>query len=167
MDWFQYFREPDPEDSFILRVGMLLGSLLPLIAGAVGCVQLHWAGPICLIFGIGTSWAWWVTVSRSKIRKDVILLTQSAAHAAKEVRSLQATPDQAVLYVQFTDTGFRLDFTDQVDSNNDTLVQSQGIRIAVPTKQLVFLTGITIDFREQDGQTGFTFEVPSTEPIIE
>lgn len=108
-----------------------------------------------------------MTVPGSKILKDVILLTPAAAHAAKEVRNLETKPDQAVLYVQFTETGFRIDFTDLIDSNNDTLVQSQGIHIAVPTKQLVFLTGTTIDFREQDGQTGFTFELPSADSITE
>jgi dienelactone hydrolase/Fe-S cluster assembly iron-binding protein IscA len=60
---------------------------------------------------------------------------------------------------------YKLDLDPKLDVKEDYLGESQGIPVLVDRKSSQFLPGgITVDFAEEGGQTGFTFNAANPEP---
>jgi iron-sulfur cluster assembly protein len=54
-----------------------------------------------------------------------------------------------------------LDLTEEAKSESDEEIDSQGIKILVDNKSLLYLNGTEIDFRDEVMASGFVFKNPN------
>lgn len=64
--------KPEPDESTILRLGMLLFGVLALLCGIVAALQGHWAAWIVLPFGGLILWAWRLACRQAAGRREAL-----------------------------------------------------------------------------------------------
>ena len=96
-----------------------------------------------------------------------ISLTELAANKIKEIIKEQSLPDGLTkLRVAVKGGGcsgfsYMLDLTEEAKSESDEEIDSQGIKILVDNKSLLYLNGTEIDFRDEVMASGFVFKNPN------
>lgn len=96
-----------------------------------------------------------------------ISITEMAAKEIKKIIKDQDLPEEAVrLRVGVKGGGcsgftYLLDLTEEPTTDNDEEVDSQGIKILVDNKSLLYLEGTEIDFRDEIMGRGFVFKNPN------
>jgi len=96
-----------------------------------------------------------------------VTLTELAATKIKEIIKEQALPDgQTKLRVAVKGGGcsgfsYMLDLTEEPKGDMDEEIESQGIKILVDNKSLLYLEGTEIDFKDEVMGRGFVFKNPN------
>lgn len=96
-----------------------------------------------------------------------ISLTPLAAGKIREIIKEQSLPeDQTKLRVAVKGGGcsgfsYMLDLTEETKGDMDEELDSQGIKILVDNKSLLYLNGTEIDFRDEVMASGFVFKNPN------
>ena len=96
-----------------------------------------------------------------------ILLSETAAKEIKKIIVDQQLPaEQTRLRVGVKGGGcsgfsYMLDLTEEAKSESDEEIDSQGIKILVDNKSLLYLNGTEIDFRDEVMASGFVFKNPN------
>jgi iron-sulfur cluster assembly protein len=96
-----------------------------------------------------------------------ITLTELAATKIKEIIKEQSLPEGVTkLRVAVKGGGcsgfsYMLDLTEETRGDSDEEIDSQGIKILVDNKSLLYLNGTEIDFRDEVMASGFVFKNPN------
>ncbi|MDB5290808.1 MAG: iron-sulfur cluster insertion protein [Phycisphaerales bacterium] len=96
-----------------------------------------------------------------------ITLTELAATKIKEIikeQSLPATDTKLRVAVKgggCSGFSYMLDLTEEPKAESDEEVESQGVKILVDMKSLLYLSGTEIDFRDEVMGSGFVFKNPN------
>jgi len=96
-----------------------------------------------------------------------ITLTPMAATKIKEIIKEQSLPEtETRLRVAVKGGGcsgfsYMLDLTEETRGDMDEELDSQGIKILVDNKSLLYLNGTEIDFRDEVMASGFVFKNPN------
>jgi iron-sulfur cluster assembly protein len=96
-----------------------------------------------------------------------ILLTEKAAAEIKKIVVEQGLPaDQTRLRVGVKGGGcsgfsYMLDLTEEPKGDSDEELDSQGVKILVDMKSLLYLSGTEIDFKDEVMGKGFVFKNPN------
>ncbi|HWE95916.1 MAG: iron-sulfur cluster insertion protein [Phycisphaerales bacterium] len=96
-----------------------------------------------------------------------ISLTELAATKIKEIikeQSLPATETKLRVAVKgggCSGFSYMLDLTEEPKAESDEEVESQGVKILVDMKSLLYLNGTEIDFRDEVMGSGFVFKNPN------
>lgn len=96
-----------------------------------------------------------------------ITLTELAANKIREIIKEQSLPDsETKLRVAVKGGGcsgfsYMLDLTEEARGESDEELDSQGIKILVDNKSLLYLNGTEIDFRDEVMASGFVFKNPN------
>ena len=96
-----------------------------------------------------------------------ITLSETAAKEIKTIIIDQGLPaDKTSLRVGVKGGGcsgfsYLLDLTEEPKSERDEELESQGIKILIDDKSLLYLDGTEIDFRDEVMGRGFTFKNPN------
>ncbi|HZL38350.1 MAG TPA: iron-sulfur cluster insertion protein ErpA [Tepidisphaeraceae bacterium] len=96
-----------------------------------------------------------------------ISLTDLAANKIREIMKEQSLPEaETKLRVAVKGGGcsgfsYMLDLTEEAKSEADEEVESNGIKILVDMKSLLYLNGTEIDFRDEVMASGFVFKNPN------
>jgi iron-sulfur cluster assembly protein len=96
-----------------------------------------------------------------------INLSETAAKEIKKIIVDQKLPgEQTRLRVGVKGGGcsgfsYVLDLTEETPSENDEELESQGVKILVDNKSLLYLSGVEIDFRDEVMGRGFVFKNPN------
>ncbi|MDB5173046.1 MAG: iron-sulfur cluster insertion protein [Phycisphaerales bacterium] len=96
-----------------------------------------------------------------------ITLTELAATKIKEIIKEQSLPTtDTKLRVAVKGGGcsgfsYMLDLTEEPKAESDEEVESQGVKILVDMKSLLYLNGTEIDFRDEVMGSGFVFKNPN------
>lgn len=93
-----------------------------------------------------------------------IILTEKAADKVRQMLAKRGTPD-AALRIGVSTAGcsglsYKLEYADALDEGDRTF-ESQGIRVVVDGKSLVYLMGIQMDFVNDPFKSGFKFTNPN------
>ena len=97
----------------------------------------------------------------------MINLTESAAKEIKKIVVEQGLPaEQTRLRVGVKGGGcsgfsYMLDLTEEAKGENDEELESNGVKILVDNKSLLYLNGVEIDFRDEVMGRGFVFKNPN------
>jgi iron-sulfur cluster assembly protein len=101
----------------------------------------------------------------------MIELTDTAAKEIKDIIAQQAEagdldPSKTYLRVGVKGGGcsgftYMLDLIEDVPTDNDEVLDSQGIRVIVDNKSLLYLEGVSIDFKDEVMGRGFVFNNPN------
>jgi iron-sulfur cluster assembly protein len=94
-----------------------------------------------------------------------ITLTETAAQEIKDIVKKQGLSPQACLRVGVKGGGcsgfsYVLDLTEDT-TDNDEVMQSQGIKVVSDRKSYLYLNGTEIDFRDEVMGRGFVFKNPN------
>lgn len=96
-----------------------------------------------------------------------ITLTELAATKIREIIKEQSLPtEQTRLRVAVKGGGcsgfsYMLDLTEENKGESDEEIESQGVKILVDMKSLLYLNGTEIDFRDEVMASGFVFKNPN------
>jgi iron-sulfur cluster assembly protein len=96
-----------------------------------------------------------------------ILLTEKAASEIKKIVAEQGLPsEQTRLRVGVKGGGcsgfsYMLDLTEEPKGENDEELESNGVKVLVDMKSLLYLSGTEIDFKDENMQKGFVFKNPN------
>ncbi|HET6249893.1 MAG TPA: iron-sulfur cluster insertion protein ErpA [Tepidisphaeraceae bacterium] len=96
-----------------------------------------------------------------------ITLTELAATKIREIIKEQSLPEaETKLRVAVKGGGcsgfsYMLDLTEEAKGENDEEIDSQGIKVLVDMKSLLYLNGTEIDFRDEVMASGFVFKNPN------
>src|SRR5437667_6992396 len=96
-----------------------------------------------------------------------ISLTETAASEIKKIIKEQGLPEtDTKLRVGVKGGGcsgfsYMLDLTEEPKGDMDEEIDSQGIKILVDNKSLLYLSGTEIDFRDEVMASGFVFKNPN------
>src|ERR1051326_7511744 len=96
-----------------------------------------------------------------------IMLSETAAKEIKKIIEDQKLPvDQTRLRVGVKGGGcsgfsYMLDLTEEAKGDNDEELESNGVKILVDNKSLLYLNGVEIDFRDEVMGRGFVFKNPN------
>lgn len=96
-----------------------------------------------------------------------ITLTELAAAKIREIITEQSLPaTETKLRVAVKGGGcsgfsYMLDLTEEPKGESDEEIDSQGIKILVDMKSLLYLNGTEIDFRDEVMASGFVFKNPN------
>lgn len=95
-----------------------------------------------------------------------IKLTENAAKEIKRIITEQNLPEDIALRLGVAGGGcsgfeYRLGFDENVDEKEDTVRESQGIRVAVDKKSELYLDGTEIDHYAGIEKRGFVFNNPN------
>ena len=96
-----------------------------------------------------------------------IMLTEKAAEAIKKIVSEQGLPaDETRLRVGVKGGGcsgfsYMLDLTEEPRGEMDEELDSQGLKILVDMKSLLYLGGTEIDYKDDVMASGFVFKNPN------
>lgn len=102
-------------------------------------------------------------VSEDTDRKPVIL-TQRAARQIREIKKDEDLDEELYLRVAVEGGGcsglsYKLGF--DIKTDEDKIVESQGMEIVINPKHLMYLEGIQIDYPDGLDARGFTFDNPN------
>ncbi len=94
-----------------------------------------------------------------------ITLTETAAREIKDIVKKQGLSAQACLRVGVKGGGcsgfsYVLDLTEDT-TDNDEVMQSQGVKVISDRKSYLYLNGTEIDFRDEVMGRGFVFKNPN------
>ncbi len=94
-----------------------------------------------------------------------ITLTETAAQEIKDIVKKQGLSPQACLRVGVKGGGcsgfsYVLDLTEDT-TDNDEVMQSQGVKVISDRKSYLYLNGTEIDFRDEVMGRGFVFKNPN------
>lgn len=95
-----------------------------------------------------------------------VQLTEAAAREIKKAISEQNLPATVALRIGVSGGGcsgfeYKLGFEENVNSENDTVRDIHGIRVAVDKKSELYLDGTELDYHESLEKRGFTFNNPN------
>lgn len=95
-----------------------------------------------------------------------ILITEKAAGEVKRVISEQGADEDTFLRVGILAGGcsgfqYRLEFDNQLDEKNDSVMDQHGVKVVVDKKSALYLEGTTLDFYEGIDKRGFHFDNPN------
>jgi len=95
-----------------------------------------------------------------------ITLTENAAKEIKRIITEQNLPENIVLRLGVAGGGcsgfqYRLGFDENVDGQQDTVREIQGLRVAVDKKSELYLDGTEIDHYAGIDRRGFVFNNPN------
>lgn len=96
-----------------------------------------------------------------------IRLSEGAANAIRKIIAEQDLPvDKTSLRVGVKGGGcsgfnYVLDLVEEEPGESDEVLESQGIKIVVDSRSLLYLTGVEIDYKDEVYQSGFTFKNPN------
>jgi iron-sulfur cluster assembly protein len=96
-----------------------------------------------------------------------ILLSETAAKEIKKIIADQQLPqDQTRLRVGVKGGGcsgfsYMLDLTEEAKSEADEELESNGVKILIDSKSLLYLEGTEIDFKDEVMGRGFVFKNPN------
>jgi iron-sulfur cluster assembly protein len=93
-------------------------------------------------------------------------LSVAAATAIKKIISDQGLPEHTRLRVGVKGAGcsgfgYVLDLTEEPPTEVDEELESNGVKMVIDQKSLLYLAGVTIDYKEDVLRSGFTFENPN------
>ena len=96
-----------------------------------------------------------------------IMLTELAATKIKEIIKEQQLPENETrLRVAVKGGGcsgfsYMLDLTEETPTDMDEEMESQGVKILIDSKSLLYLEGTEIDFKDEVMGRGFVFKNPN------
>ena len=96
-----------------------------------------------------------------------IMLSESAAKEIKSIIKYQGLPEENTrLRVGVKGGGcsgfsYMLDLTEDAKGESDEELESQGVKILIDDKSLLYLEGTEIDFRDEVMGRGFVFKNPN------
>lgn len=94
----------------------------------------------------------------------MITVTENAVKAAQRMKSELGLTEDTVLRVGVVGggcSGFSYDVKFGEPKDKDKLFESNGLKVAVDAKSLLYLAGITLDYEDTVIHKGFTFENPN------
>lgn len=103
------------------------------------------------------------TVAKKTDQKPVNL-TERAARQVREIKKKESLDDELYLRVAVEGGGcsglsYKLGF--DIKTDEDEVVESQGMEIVINPKHLMYLEGIVIDYPDGLDARGFTFDNPN------
>ena len=105
---------------------------------------------------------------QSQMSKDTeqkpVILTERAARQIREIKEDEGLDDELYLRVAVEGGGcsglsYKLGF--DIKTDEDKIVESQGLEIVINPKHLMYLEGIQIDYPDGLDARGFTFDNPN------
>ena len=99
-----------------------------------------------------------------KGRPPILTITESAAVRVRELLSVRDLPASGVRIGLRTKGCTGLSYTlEYADSHNgfDEVIEGHGVTVFVDPKAVMFLLGTTMDFVEEDLESGFVFQNPN------
>jgi|SaaInlStandDraft_1057018.scaffolds.fasta_scaffold11220_4 hypothetical protein len=151
-----FFEEPPPEDSAIIRVGILFSIPLTLLCSIIGIMKFHWVGIPASIYTVTSIWVLWRTYIEMEYLTGIIHLTPNAVKAIQRIDSKKLF-GRPVYRIEFENTECLIKLDDDYVDGVDELVRSNGILFAVSNKILRRINSVSIDFESHRGT--FTFEM--------
>ena len=105
-----------------------------------------------------------VTSSQSEYDGDPVLLTERAAKQVRKIKENEDLDENLYLRVAVEGGGcsglsYKLGF--DIKTDEDKIIQSQGMDIVIDPKHLMYLNGIEIDYPDGLDARGFTFDNPN------
>lgn len=99
-----------------------------------------------------------------EVDEDPIMLTDRAAKQIRRIQENEDLGDELYLRVAVEGGGcsglsYKLGFDIRTDEDN--LYESNGLKLIVDPKHIIYLNGITIDYPDGLDARGFTFENPN------
>jgi iron-sulfur cluster assembly protein len=96
----------------------------------------------------------------------MLSLTVAAASEIKKIITEQGLPEQTRLRVGVKGAGcsgfsYVLDLTEEPPTENDDEIESNGVKMVIDQKSLLYLSGVEIDFKDELIGRGFTFRNPN------
>ena len=96
----------------------------------------------------------------------LISLTIAAASEIKKIITDQGLPEHTRLRVGVKGAGcsgfsYVLDLTEEPPTENDDEIESNGVKMVIDQKSLLYLSGVEIDFKDELIGRGFTFRNPN------
>lgn len=96
--------------------------------------------------------------------KNPVILTERAARQVREIKAKESLDDELYLRVAVEGGGcsglsYKLGF--DIRTDEDQIVESQGLEIIINPKHLMYLEGIEIDYPDGLDARGFTFNNPN------
>lgn len=98
------------------------------------------------------------------IDQDPVVLTERAARQVREIKKKESLDEELYLRVAVEGGGcsglsYKLGF--DIKTDEDKVVESQGMDIIIDPKHLMYLEGIVIDYPDGLDARGFTFDNPN------
>jgi len=98
------------------------------------------------------------------IDQDPVALTERAARQVREIKKKESLDEELYLRVAVEGGGcsglsYKLGF--DIKTDEDKVVESQGMDIIIDPKHLMYLEGIVIDYPDGLDARGFTFDNPN------
>ena len=95
-----------------------------------------------------------------------VILTEKAASEVKRVMESQQLDDGTLLRIGIAAGGcsgfsYSLGFDKEFDDKVDTQLDQFGVTLVVDKKSALYLDGTTLDFHDENGRRGFTFDNPN------
>lgn len=95
---------------------------------------------------------------------DPVMLTERAARQIREIKEEEGLDDELYLRVAVEGGGcsglsYKLGF--DIKTDEDEIVESQGLEIVIDPKHMMYLEGIEIDYPDGLDARGFTFDNPN------
>ena len=105
-----------------------------------------------------------VTSNQSEYDGDPVLLTERAAKQVRKIKENEDLDENLYLRVAVEGGGcsglsYKLGF--DIKTDEDKIIQSQGMDIVIDPKHLMYLNGIEIDYPDGLDARGFTFDNPN------
>jgi iron-sulfur cluster assembly protein len=96
----------------------------------------------------------------------MMTLTQKAVSEIKRIQSSTADTGSSMLRVMVTGGGcsglsYKLGFDTQPPTENDKILELEGVKVVVDTKSSLFLSGTELDFTDGLNGKGFIFSNPN------
>ena len=166
----RFFHQPSAEHSGLVRLAMVLAGALLMVAGLFAVAALRWEAAILLPFAAVLLVAAWLARGQARQTRPVDL-TPAAVRCVRQILRENKIPARQRLLVVITGVGpdeagkpafiYRVGFSADFDPQSDVLFESRGIPMAIYARDRDWLVGTEIDFREQNGQSGFFFINPN------
>lgn len=161
------FRAPEPDDSVLVRIAMLMMALLSLGAGLIAAIQFHYAALILIPFAVVVLWGWWLTAMRRFKRSQRMELPppQMTETAVEELTELiESDPYAGAIYVRLAriqgpgnEHQTTLTLTGQPDEASERTIEQHGLLFVIGMDDLEYFSNCVVDFGEADGRSGFIF----------
>ena len=96
----------------------------------------------------------------------MITMTEKAVKEIKRIQTTDPTAVNATLRVMVVGGGcsgmsYKLGFENEVPKASDKVIETDGVKIVIDAKSLLFLSGTELDFSDGLNGTGFTFKNPN------
>ena len=95
-----------------------------------------------------------------------IQVTEKAVAEIKRIQANDPTANSSTLRVMVAGGGcsgmsYKLGFENEVPKASDKVIETDGVKIVIDAKSLLFLSGTELDFSDGLNGTGFTFKNPN------